>query len=121
MTIETVLVVDDSSTQLHSIQNIITEAGYQVLTAKSGFEAIEFAKQHHPDLIFLDIMMPGMDGFEACRKLSMERSTQEIPVVFVSSKDQKSDRVWASMQGGKAYIVKPYDKNQIIAQIEAFQ
>lgn len=121
MAIDTVLVVDDSSTQRLSIQNIITEAGYQVITAKSGIEAIEFAQKHNPDLIFLDIMMPDMDGFEACRKLSMEKSTKEIPIVFVSNKDQKADRVWASMQGGKAYITKPYSKDQIIAQIEAFQ
>ncbi len=121
MTTETVLVVDDSSTQRLSIQNIITEAGYQVITAKSGIEAIELAKKYHPDLIFLDIVMPDMDGFETCRKLSLKKSTKDIPVVFVSSKDQKADRVWASMQGGKAYIVKPYSKDQIIAQIEAFQ
>ncbi len=121
MAIETILVVDDSSTQLSSIQNIITEAGYRVFTARSGTEAIECVQKHHPDLIFLDIIMPDMDGFEACRKLSMDRDTKEIPIVFVSSKDQKADRVWASMQGGKAYIVKPYVKDQIIAQIEAFQ
>ncbi len=121
MTIKTILVADDSSTQLLSIQNIITEAGYNVITAISGIEAVEFAKEHHPDLIFLDIMMPEMDGFEACRKLSVDETTKDIPVVFVTSKDQKADRVWASMQGGKAYIVKPYSEDQIIAQIEAFQ
>ena len=80
-------------------------------------EAIEKAKSEKPDVIFLDILMPEMDGFEACRQLCNDGDTKDIPIVFVTSKSQKADRMWAQMQGGKALVTKPFTADDIIDQI----
>ncbi|MGE3537012.1 MAG: response regulator transcription factor [Candidatus Tectimicrobiota bacterium] len=114
-----VLVVDDSLTDLTNIKNIVTEAGCLVFTATNGQEALEKARAEKPDLIFLDIVMPEQDGFGTCRKLAHGSDTKEIPVVFVSSKNQKADRLWAQMQGAKGYITKPYSPQEILAQLQA--
>jgi twitching motility two-component system response regulator PilH len=119
--ISKVLVVDDSLADLVNIKGIVSEAGCTVLTATSGKEAIAKARSERPDLIFMDIVMSDIDGFQACRLLSQENSTKDIPVVFVTSKTQKADRLWAQMQGGKAYITKPYSADDIIDQLKAFQ
>ena len=120
MAISKVLVVDDSSPDLANIKNIVSEAGYNVITATSGVEAIEKARTQMPDLILMDIVMEETDGYEACRKLTKDDDTKDIPVVFVSSKNQKADRVWAELQGGKGLIGKPYTADDIVAQIKAF-
>lgn len=121
MAINKVLVVDDSPADLANIQNIVSDAGCLVLTASNGQDAVEKAKAEKPDLIFLDIVMPDLDGFGVCRALSKDDSTKGIPVVFVSSKDQKADRVWAQMQGAKGYVTKPCSANDIVSQIKALQ
>jgi twitching motility two-component system response regulator PilH len=120
MAIRKVLVVDDSPADLANVKNIVTEAGCIVVTATNGKEAVEKAKVEKPDLIFMDIIMPDMDGYAACRLLGNEGETKEIPVVFVTSKKQKADRLWAQMQGGKAFITKPYTADAIIDQLKAF-
>ena len=119
MAIKKVLVVDDSLTDLTNIKNIVTEAGCLVLTATNGKEALDKAKAEKPDLIFLDIIMPDQDGFGTCRKLANSHDTKNIPVVFVTSKNQKADRIWAQMQGAKGYITKPYKPEEILEQIKA--
>ncbi len=121
MTIKKILVVDDTALYLDQIRQILSGAGYEVITASSGMEALEKAKQEHPDLIFLDIVMPEMDGFAACRELTKACETRDIPIAFVSSKDQEADRVWAELQGAKAYITKPYTAEQILDQVEMFE
>lgn len=120
MTIHKVLVCDDSATDITNIKGIVEEAGYEVVMAKNGAEALSQAKAEKPDLIFLDIIMPEMDGYETCRKLQEDKDTKEIPVVFVTSKGQKADRLWAQMQGGKDLIAKPYTADQIIAKLQEF-
>jgi twitching motility two-component system response regulator PilH len=80
---------------------------------------VEKANAEKPDLIFMDIIMPDMDGYAACRMLNNEHETREIPIVFVTSKNQKADRLWAQMQGGKAFITKPYTADTIIDQLKA--
>jgi len=120
MRIKKVLVVDDSPSDLKNIQNIINDTGCVVITAVNGKDAVEKAKTEKPDLIFMDIIMPDMDGYAACRLLSKEPDTKDIPVVFVTSKNQKADRLWAQMQGGKAFITKPYSSEMIIDQLKAF-
>jgi len=117
MAINKVLLVDDSPTDLANIRNIVADAGYSVLTASSGNEAIEMAINEMPDLIFMDIVMEGADGYDACREITQNGNTKNIPVVFVTSKNQKADRVWAELQGGKAFITKPYTPEQILDQI----
>ncbi|EXJ14498.1 response regulator [Imhoffiella purpurea] len=113
------LVVDDSATDLINIKGILSDAGCIVLTASDGKEAIEKAKAEKPSIIFLDIIMPGMDGYEACRLLSEDPLTKGIPVVFVTSKGQKVDKVWGQMQGAKGHVVKPIDPEQVIDQLKA--
>jgi len=109
-----ILAVDDSAADLTNIKNMLTEAGCLVVTATTGKEAIDRARADQPDMIFLDILMPEMDGYETCRLLANNPDTKNIPVVFVTSKGQKADRVWAQMQGGKDLVQKPYTKDQII-------
>ena len=121
MAINKVLVVDDSPAELANIKSIISEAGCMVLSATTGREAVEMAKTERPDLIFLDIIMPDMDGYATCRQITHDSTTKDIPIVFVTSKNQKADRLWAQMQGGKAFITKPYLPDEIIDQLKAFQ
>lgn len=119
MAIKKVLVVDDSMTALTNIKNIVTDAGCLVFTATNGQEAFEKAKAEKPDVIFLDIIMPDQDGFGTCRKLAGNSETKDIPVVFVTSKNQKADRIWAQMQGAKGYVTKPYTPEDILGQLQA--
>ena len=112
-----ILVVDDSPADLQNLKSIVVKAGHTVITASSGTEAIKKAKEMLPDMIFMDVLMDNKDGFEACREIISDRITKNIPVVFVSSKCQKADRVWAELQGGKGLIGKPYTEDQIVEQI----
>jgi twitching motility two-component system response regulator PilH len=112
------LVCDDSATDLANIKGILTEAGCMVVTASNGKEAVAKAKAEKPQVIFLDIVMPDMDGYEACRLLAEDPATKGIPVVFVTSKGQKADKVWGQMQGAKGHVVKPATKDQIMEQLK---
>jgi len=120
MPVQKILVVDDSPTDLANIKSILSEAGCLTVAATSGKEALDKAKAEKPDLIFMDIIMPDMDGYAACRSLGSDAETKDIPVIFVTSKGQKADRLWAQMQGGKGYITKPYAADAIIDQLKAF-
>ncbi|MCB1825102.1 MAG: response regulator [Candidatus Competibacteraceae bacterium] len=120
MPIRKVLVVDDSPTDLANIKGILGEAGCVIVTATNGQDAIEKAMEEKPDLIFMDIIMPDMDGYAACRSLGNQAETKNIPVIFVTSKSQKADRLWAQMQGGKGFITKPYVADAITDQLKAF-
>ncbi len=119
MSINKVLIVDDSLTDLCNLESIIQKAGCKVLKAVNGKEALIAAKEEKPDIIFMDIVMDEMDGYEATRMLAKDSTTKNIPVIFVSNKRQKADRVWAKMQGGKDLISKPFTAEQILEQIRA--
>ncbi len=121
MAINKILVVDDSSVDLLNLKNIVSDAGYQVITASSGKEAIEKAAIEMPDLIFMDVVMQQMDGYQACREITHNEKTKDIPIVFVTSKGQKADRMWAEMQGGKSLVQKPYTPTQIVDEIKKFK
>jgi twitching motility two-component system response regulator PilH len=108
------LVVDDSATDLSNIRSILLEAGWMVATAANGEQALERARNDRPSIIFLDIVMPQLDGYATSRALSGDPATRGIPVVFVSTKNTKADQVWAKAQGGKALIGKPYSAEQIV-------
>ncbi len=114
------LVVDDSPVDLAHVKGILMDAGCLVVTAASGSEAVAKAKAEKPNIIFLDIVMPDMDGYEACRLLAEDPATKGIPVVFVTSKGQKADKVWGQMQGAKGHVVKPATSEQVIDQLKAF-
>ena len=118
MSARKILVVDDSATDLKNMEQIITDAGHIVVSASGGTEALAKAKSEKPDLIFLDIVMPDLDGYATVRALRSDEDTKRIPVVFVSSKGQQADRVWAQMQGGTDLVVKPFTKAQIIDQLK---
>lgn len=112
-----VLVVDDAPVDSQNLQRIFADAGWVVVMANSGVEAVSKAKAETPDLIMMDVNMPGLDGFSATRQLMQDPATKGIPVVFVTSKDQKADRVFAQMLGAKGYVTKPYTANQILDTI----
>jgi twitching motility two-component system response regulator PilH len=114
-----VLVVDDSPAETANMRTILTDAGCLVVTASNGVEAVAKAKAERPAVVFLDIVMPEMDGYETCRLLQEDPATKAIPVVFVTSKGQKADMVWGQMQGAKGHVAKPYKADQIIDQLKA--
>jgi twitching motility two-component system response regulator PilH len=119
MTVSKVLVVDDSPVDLQHLKIIVENAGYQVITACNGREAQEKARHEHPDAILMDVVMDGIDGFEACRNITSDEATANIPIFFVTSKNQKADRVWGELQGGRGMISKPFTAEQIIQAINA--
>jgi twitching motility two-component system response regulator PilH len=112
-----VLVVDDSPVDVQNLQRILSDAGAVVVTASSGAEAVATAKEELPNLIMMDVNMPGLDGFSAVRQLAQDPATKGIPVVFVTAKDQKADRVFAQMLGAKGYVTKPYAPETILGQL----
>ncbi len=113
-----ILIVDDSETHLYSLQKIVEGAGHEVVTASSGEEGVEKSKSHMPDLILMDIVMPGLNGLQATRKISKDKETAHIPIIFVTTKDQETDRVWGMRQGAAAYITKPVDKKELLKAVK---
>lgn len=119
MAIQKILICDDAPTDLANIRGILQTTNCILIEATSGAEAIKKAKAEKPDVIFLDIVMDDIDGFAACRALHEDPETKNIPVIFVSSKNQKADKVWAQMQGAKDLIGKPGDAKEILAALAA--
>lgn len=119
MAIQTVLVVDDSPTDTHVLTEMLKKNGFDVITAASGEEGIETAKAQKPDLIVMDVVMPGMSGFEATRSITRDPDTSGIPVIICTTKDQETDKAWGLRQGAKDYVVKPVSEGDLIAKIKA--
>src|SRR4051812_2616697 len=117
--IQKVLIVDDARPDLMNLEKIVSGAGYTTITATNGQQAVEISKSQHPDVILMDVNMDQMDGFAATRAIGGDASTKSIPVVLVTSKNQKADRVWAQMLGVKGYVTKPYTPAQILDAITA--
>ena len=114
-----VLIVDDSPTEQHVFCKALERSGHETVVANDGEEAIETAIQAKPEVIVMDVVMPGMNGFQATRKLSKNPAPANIPVVMVSAKGQETDRIWGLRQGAAQYLVKPVDAAQLIAAVEA--
>jgi twitching motility two-component system response regulator PilH len=112
-----VLIVDDSPTEVHVLQIMLTKNGHQVVVATSGEDGIDMAEAERPDLILMDVVMPGMNGFQATRQISKNDDTASIPVIMVTTKDQETDKVWAMRQGAKDYIVKPVQEKALIEHV----
>lgn len=112
-----VMIVDDSPTEVHVLQTMLTKNGHEVIVATSGEEGVEMAKTEMPDLVLMDVVMPGMNGFQATRQLSKNTETSSIPVIMVTTKDQETDKVWAMRQGAKDYIVKPVQEKALIERV----
>ena len=119
MPISTILVVDDSPTERLALQELLSREGYQVLTAESGEQAVERSKTDKPDLILMDVVMPGMNGYQATRTISRHESTRKIPIILCTSKGQETDKIWGMRQGALAYLVKPVDHDELLARIRA--
>ena len=109
-----ILVVDDSPTETHKIVNTLSRLGHQVLTAATGSDGVNKAQEEQPDVILMDVVMPGINGFQATRQITRSDSTSHIPVVIVSSKNQDADRVWGERQGACGYLTKPVDDRTLI-------
>lgn len=114
----TILIVDDSPTETRLFQSALVKAGYQVETAENGEEGVEAARQVHPDLILMDVVMPVLNGFQATRMLRKDPATADIPVVMVTTKDQQTDRTWGLRQGAVKYLVKPVGPVELVDTIE---
>ena len=119
MPIKKILVVDDSPTERHVMTDLLTKNGFHIITAESGEQAITVAKEQLPDLILMDVVMPGMNGFQATRTISREPATQHIPVIMCTTKDQETDKIWGMRQGAHDYMVKPVDQAALLAKIAA--
>ena len=113
-----ILIVDDSPTEIHVLKSMLMKEGYEILTAQTGEEGINTAKAENPDLILMDVVMPGINGFQATRELSKTPETGHIPVIIITTKDQQTDKVWATRQGAKGYIVKPVNENELLGSVK---
>jgi twitching motility two-component system response regulator PilH len=112
-----ILVVDDSPTETHQFVNALARHGHQVLTAASGTDGITMASEELPDIILMDVVMPGINGFQATRQLTKGEATSHIPVIIISSKSQDADRVWGERQGACGYLTKPVDDRVLISTV----
>jgi twitching motility two-component system response regulator PilH len=117
MTVKHVLIVEDSATDRAFLGEILTRNGYTVSNAESAEDAIEKSKQLKPDVILMDIVMPGQNGFQATRSLSRDEETKHIPIIICSSKGLETDRIWGLRQGAKEYLVKPIDQAELLRKI----
>jgi twitching motility two-component system response regulator PilH len=119
MPIKKILIVDDSATDRQFLVEVLSKQGYQCVIAQSGDEGIAKSKSEQPDLILMDIIMPGTDGFKATRSITRDEATKHIPVIVCTSKKLETDRVWAVRQGAKDYVLKPVDPKDLLAKIAA--
>lgn len=113
-----VLIVDDSPTDTHVMRAALEKGGFEVLSAKDGESGLKIARESRPDAIIMDVVMPGVNGFQATRRLTRDPDTATIPVVIVTSKDQPTDKVWGMRQGAAAYLTKPIGGEDLVAKIK---
>lgn len=119
MPVKNILVVDDSPTERMFAVEFLTRAGYSVITADSGEDGIAKAKANKPDLILMDVVMPGLNGYQATRTLTRDEETRNIPVIVCTTKSQETDRIWGLRQGAADYVVKPVNPEDLLKKIAA--
>jgi twitching motility two-component system response regulator PilH len=119
MSIKKILVIDDSPTERHVLVEILNKGGYDIITAESGEEGIEKARAEQPDLILMDVVMPGLNGYQATRTLTRDESTKHIPVIVCTSKGQETDKIWGLRQGAHDYMTKPINGDELLMKIAA--
>ena len=119
MPVKKILVVDDSPTERHFLVELLSKNGYQVITAESGEDGIAKAKAELPDLVLMDVVMPGLNGYQATRTLTRDVATKNIPVIVCTSKGQETDKIWGLRQGAQDYMVKPLNGEELLAKIAA--
>jgi twitching motility two-component system response regulator PilH len=121
MAIKKVLIVDDSPTERYFLTDILIKNGFSVSTAENGEEALAKIKADKPQLILMDIVMPGQNGFQVTRAITRDPETQDLPIIICTSKGQETDRIWGLRQGARDYIVKPVDPQELLAKIAALE
>ena len=119
MPVKNILVVDDSPTERFFSVDLLTKAGYVVTTAENGEEGIAKAKAIKPDLILMDVVRPGLNGYQATRTLSRDEETKHIPIIVCTSKGQETDKIWGLRQGAIDYLVKPLNGQELLQRIAA--
>ncbi len=112
-----VLIVDDSPTETAILEKVLKANGHDVLKADNGADGVALCRAEKPDAVLMDIVMPGLNGFQATRQLSRDQETSHIPVIIVTTKDQETDRVWGERQGAKGYLTKPVDAANLIKKL----
>ncbi len=120
MAIQKILVVDDSKTELHFLSDLLSKRGYAVRTAENGEEAMRRLGEDTPDLILMDVVMPGQNGFQLTRTITRDPRFSAVPVIMCTSKNQETDKVWGMRQGARDYVVKPVNGDELVAKIKAF-
>jgi twitching motility two-component system response regulator PilH len=120
MPIQKILLVDDSKTELHYMSELLGKSGFSVRTAENGEEAMKRLGEDKPDLILMDVVMPGQNGFQLTRAITRDPRFSAVPVIMCTSKNQETDKVWGMRQGARDYIVKPVDATELMAKIRAF-
>lgn len=113
-----ILIIDDSPTEVHAMKTALEKSGFKTVTAPNGEEGVRIAREMHPDLIFMDVVMPGMNGYQATRAIVSDPGTKSIPVVMVSSKGLETDRVWGLRQGAVDYMVKPVPPEKLVRKAQ---
>ena len=114
-----VLVIDDSNTIRRSAEIFLKQGGHEVLLAEDGFDALSKVNDYHPDLIFCDILMPRLDGYQTCAIIKRNTRFSEVPIVMLSSKDGVFDKVRGRMVGSQDYLTKPFTKDQLLQTVQA--
>lgn len=117
MSTRKLLIVDDSPTELKLITDVFNTSEYDVVTAEDGEAGVEMAIAEKPELIILDVVMPKMNGFQACRKIKSLPDLENIPVILLTSKNQKSDEFWGKKQGADVYLTKPFHADQVLEAV----
>jgi len=120
MPVHKILLVDDSKTELHVLTEMLVKRGYAVRTAESGDEALRRLAEERPDLILMDVVMPGQNGFQLTRTITRDPRYAGLPVIMCTSKNQETDRVWGMRQGARDYVVKPVQADELISKIKQF-
>ena len=119
MAIQKVLVVDDSKTELMFMTDLLQKNGFSVKTAENAEDAFRRLAEEKPDLILMDVVMPGQNGFQLTRAITRDPLYADVPIIMCTSKNQETDRVWGMRQGARDYITKPVDQNELMAKIKA--
>jgi twitching motility two-component system response regulator PilH len=114
-----VLIVDDSPTEVHLLKRFLEKAGFETDSARDGSECLAKVRARRPDIVLMDIVMPGMNGYQATRELARDPETASIPVLMVTTKDQETDRLWGMRQGATDYLVKPVTEDQLVTKVRA--
>ena len=114
---QTILIVDDTPANLGVLVETLGDAGYHLMVAEDGEEALAQTEQTQPDLVLLDVMMPGIDGFETCRRFKAREATRDVPVLFMTALNETADKVKAFAAGGVDYITKPIEHEEALARV----